>query len=184
MTKKILLVLAAVLTLGMVSCSNENDPQVDNNSPAKDVLIKIGGMQTRAAGEAIGSKPAILNDGYVVFASSGDQIVQVVAFDASGEVTPGKLAAGHKFTDVPGTVNKVYVYGNIPSNLTLPTSGALESINALLANVASQADATEGVDRVTLYGGATITGTAPDYAATFDIKPIAARIEIKEVIAS
>ena len=118
MTKKILLVLAAVLTLGMVSCSNENDPQVDNNSPAKDVLIKIGGMQTRAAGEAIGSKPAILNDGYVVFASSGDQIVQVVAFDASGEVTPGKLAGGGKFSDVPGTVNKVYGYGNVASNLT------------------------------------------------------------------
>lgn len=184
MTKRILFVLAAVLTLGMVSCSNDNEPNVDKNLPAKDVTIRIGGMQTRAAGEAIGTKAAILNDGYVVFASSGGQIVQVVPFGGSATITASDLTGtnGHKFTNVPGTVNKVYVYGNIPSDLTLPTSGALESINALLANVGSQADATEGVDRVTLYGGDAITGTAPDYAATFDIKPIAARIEIKDVV--
>ena len=177
--------MAVVLTLNIVGCSNNDDETEGKEQISeKNVVIRIGGMQVRAAatGEAIGTKKAILNDGYIVFTTSGGGITKIVQFSTGGTITPAMLDAGYTFSNIPGNSTQVAIYGNIPPAIPLPAGGSIATLNALLINVATQADVSEGVDRVTLYGGSAIGGTAPDYTATFNIAPIAARIEIADVI--
>lgn len=179
MKAKFFAIAAIAATTLFASCSKDNGSETTNNGTDIKVTMKIGGMQTRALNaEAIGAKAAILNDGYIVFTTAAGQITKVVEFGAAKPITPAMLAAGKQITQVPGVSANVTLFGNIPASLTVPTAGNISAIKALLADVTSQKDATEGVDRVTLYGGDAIGGTAPNYTSTFDIKPIAARIEI------
>ncbi len=102
--------------------------------------------------------------------------------EASKMVGIDKLKEGTKITAVPNVSTKVYFIGNKPSAMAAPAVGDI--VANYTATVVSQHSAGT-VANVSLFGGKAIThvsgAAADEYEAAFDVKPIAARYEIKEI---
>jgi hypothetical protein len=184
------LVAALATTTLFASCAKETEPNVGEDKNVKVSITSEGTVETRATGAQVTNGAAVaFTSGYLVFAN-GDLITQVLTisngdanFVEGTSVGIDKLkatAGGQVITGVPGSSDKVYLFGN-----TTQTPAVGTGVSTYKQNVASQKATDGGVGNVSLYGGATLSlvagGTATEFEATFDVTAIAARFEIKAI---
>jgi len=171
--KKILFAAVAALFM-FTSCNKDVNTNEPTTGETQSVYVKISsGVNSKAVGNAVGAtRPAKFNNGFLVFTGNSGMISKVVGIPA--QVTVAELEAGHSITGVPDYSNEVYVFANVPSGLSIPSTGNISAVRALVATVNSQVDLTTPVDNIALYGTSSITSGA----ASITVAPIAARIEI------
>lgn len=195
---KYVTLMAAALLVGFTSCSNDEEKGGTDNSAPKNMLLKITQSAPSTYGEG-GSQAA----GQITF-STGD----LYFTDAAGVIkkhytissTPTSAtninmtaltgATGETITNLSGDVKSVYVVGNTPSTVTLPTSGNISAVKAVALAVQTQAT----VSNVSLYGVGTLpaTPTTPGtpgvsndlYAVSLTLNPTVARIELTDIKAT
>ena len=191
------LMVCAALTLGLVSCSKEENSV---NGKDKTVVLSFsqeGLQQSRAASTHVDASTAVvMSNARVYFVDNGGAILSYCAIDftAGGKNLPYDAASktvgvdqitaagvGAEITAVPGSTTKVVIVGNYPS--AYPTTGNISQLNAATAiTVQQQFDATgKGVDKVVLFGENTLTtvdAANNKYSSKVQIEPIASRIEI------
>ena len=166
---------ALVAVVALAGCTKNENVATEDAS----VFVKISsGVDTKAIGDAIGTKPYVFTDGYMFFVGGGT-ITKRIVIGASGDFTVAQLQSGQTIT-VPSSSTEVYVVGNIPTTgVTMPGAGPISAVQALLISVQSQADASVTGDKVTLYG----KGNIGSGSANVTVTPITARIEIAQISA-
>ena len=184
--KKILFAAVAALFV-FTSCNKDvpNDNVLSNET--KSVYVKIsGGVESRAVGEAIGTKPIVFNDGFIIF-TNGTAITKTFTIGTgTTDIKVADLKAGTSIAGVPDYSTAIHVLGNVPSSITVNTAGDIDDVLEMIVTAQAQADNTTGVDNIGLYGTGNITssGSPLVYSASFDVMPIGARIELTDLTAS
>lgn len=175
------LMMTAILAVGLVSCSSDDDNVQGGGSGVvtKDpknvsLTLKFGKNTTYADGNsAIGLTPN-LTDAKVYFAD-GDGVIVFQGAVAESESGPYVFR-------VPGSATNVYVVGNTSTITTLPTvtigSTTLSTVKQSLNNIEAQ---THPVTAVTLQGAGIITGADGAYTCGVTVSPAVSRIEIIQI---
>ena len=181
--KKILLAAVAAL-FAFTSCNKDVSDDVFSNE-TKSVYVKIsGGAETRAVSEAIGTKPVAFNGGFIIF-TNGTAITKTFTIGTGAtDIAVADLKAGTTLAGIPDYSTNVYVFGNVPSSITINTAGSISDIQEMVVTAQAQADKTTGVDNIGLYGTGGITLSGSVHSATFAVKPIGARVELTDLTAS
>lgn len=177
------------------SCSKENNeiPNPGEND-TKSVFMKLDlnqKPQTKATEEPIntGTK-AQVSELHVYFYRDSDKSIQKY-LKINGTSTPSLTqltGTGAQIPDVPVAADRVLVRGNVPSSVTLPTSGSITAVENLEINITTQ----DNKDNILLghlaanisqwdgTGSAPIAGmSAQDKYAEVTLIPAVARIEIE-----
>ncbi|MGR4837477.1 MULTISPECIES: hypothetical protein [unclassified Bacteroides] len=177
------------------SCSKENNeiPNPGEND-TKSVFMKLDlnqKPQTKAVEAPIntGTK-AQVSELHVYFYKDSDKSIQKY-LKINGTSTPSLTqltGSGAQIPDVPVAADRVLVRGNVPSSVTLPTSGLITAVENLEINITTQNDKDNillghlAVTIQTYPGG----GVAPiagmqdgDKYAEVTLEPAVARIEIE-----
>ncbi len=195
--KSALAVCIALTTL--VGCSTE-DVSKNKGNGEKTVRIKLSTRSTRAAGQHINNETAVtMNDAAIYFASGTTIVTMYEILETGGDldegtVNQGALESGVEFTNLPASVDKVYVFGNLPGG-TYPTSGNITTLFnvATKLTLASQTDEDGGVANVSLYGVGDVVldedaevaeGENEKHKATVNVVPVVARFEIGTIEAT
>lgn len=190
------LLASLVITLGLAGCSkSDGDNTPDENTP-KNVFVKmvLPTSKTKAAVDGTtANTPIEFKDGYVVFASASGAITSAIRIlpagssnPATGEVLLEDMITGKTFNDLLGSTRAVHILGNVPTGITVPTTG---NIVSFLKSVPAQVDintqnfADGSVSAVAVYGGATLVNTSDNNWTANTINPTAlvARIEIEKL---
>lgn len=193
-----IMTVAILFILSLTGCSNESEniPQTD----AQSVVIKLdlSGDKTRAVADptTATTKELKFKDGYLFFVNEYDIItkrIEILPVGYAQPLTDDQIkidlltaSQGHEIEGVPGSSTKVYMIGNIPSGVTVPTSGNIKDVQALPIAVGTQNDAA-GSTTVSLYG----TGDIKEYEtpkpnakqAAISVNVIAGRIELGKLTA-
>lgn len=187
------LLTVCAFAAAFASCSNENNDIPNVGKDTKSVFVKLDlnqKPQTKAVEAPInnGTK-AQVSELHVYFYKDSDKSIQKY-LKINGASTPSLTdltTTGAQISDVPAAADRVLVRGNVPSSITLPTSGLITAVENLEINITTQNDKDNillGHTAVTIqtYGG----GVAPiagmqngDKYAEVTLEPAVARIEVE-----
>lgn len=187
------LAIAALLMVGFASCSSDDEPAIGvEENKTVSVTLKIDlGATTRAEVAPIGADvKATFTTADVYFTTAQGAILKyctvgkdVTGFDKLDITTSG---TGVTVTGLPGNTTQVYVFGNTPAGVSLPTNGPISKVKATAISLLSQKD----IGNVNLYGTSGLTlvtegnigdATNAKYSANVQIKPTVARIELDQM---
>lgn len=180
--KKVILAALAVCAI-FASCSKDEG---SNASDKISLYVQFSNNVTNRAVDApetTGTKTTI-NDA-ILFFLSGSQVV------GTAELTAADVTDGKTFPDVSGSVDNVYVVGNVPSgdNASVKALGTISAIKNYAYTIEHQST-TASIQNKTHMGGANTVEVSPAtstdnavYSATVDIRSITARFEFGGIVA-
>ncbi len=179
-----LLAALSVISIILFSCTKTNESAPE--SGAQGIFVKINKVSTKSISPGVTDPTLVFNSGYLYFVSGSGQItgrLNITNDNAALTATSvgiQTLQAGVVIA-VPGNTLSIYLPGNIPVGVTLPTSGAYSVVEQTVISLNSQYDVSGGITVATIYGGSPIIPpVAPATVATanIDVSPLASRIEI------
>lgn len=168
------LAIVALLIVGFASCSNDDEPAVDNPAETISVFLKISNVpSTRAEVPTQTAEPVVFNSGHLYF-TDGANIIRYYSIgpDVGADFTVADLTGGKNITNLPSTVTHAHVVGNTAVDPATTISG----VKAQVLLVESQGT----ISNVNLYGESTIATNA----VTVKISPTVARIELTDMTAT
>lgn len=189
--KKNLFSLLAMAALAVVFTACSQNEEL-SSSDQKSVFVKLDiGQGTRAIQAPFGSNPATVSSLRIYF-HNGTSILKMVSITTSTTPSIATLtSSGAKISDVPSGATHVTVLGNLPTGLSVPTSGTIASVKNTVLNVATQTTAS-GVLLIGNDGTLQSASTTPpawvttiggvvagDLYAEVAIAPAFARVEIE-----
>lgn len=182
---KCLALMAAALLMGFSSCSNDDDNAGSNdNGPKKTVSLKMA--KTYAEGAVQKEGDVTFTSGDVYFTDDKGVIRRHLTINKNAKSTTNinmekLMKDGETITDLPSSVNHVYIVGNTPN---LPTAGNISAVQKSVLDVKSQAD----LAAANLYGDAATEKTADatptdnaKYKAEITLKPTVSRVELTDM---
>ena len=181
-----------LLVLLFASGCSKGAEDLEKERESNSVMVKIdirNGSKTRAVTSptAMNDKELIFEDGYIFFTAQAGTITKHLRIikdsetPGADEVNIGSLTTGYEIEGVPSNSTNAYMIGNIPAGVTVPTSGNISEVSALIIHVGTQNNAS-GTTKVSIYGSGKITD--PDSPsidkkkADIHVAVIAGRIEI------
>ena len=199
-----MLTAALLLATLFTGCSKE-DGEERPSSNDQSVLVKLdlrNGTKSRAvaAPTTSESKELIFESGHIFFTAAAGAITKYYEIlpdgDAStdlanGKVTISDLTNGFEMTDIPSNSTRVYMIGNIPGSLEIPTTGNISVVQELAIAVGTQ-NHSNGSTKVSMYGiGAIMDSTNPEHVgdvrkkeAALNVEVIAGRLEMNKLTCS
>lgn len=180
------------LAVTLASCDNENEvpeaPQKTGNVFMKLNLGQKADTRVNEAPLATGTT-ATVNSLHVYFYKDSDKSIQKY-LKVDNTTTPSitDLTTGAQIADVPAVADKVLVRGNVPTSMSLPTSGLITGVENMEVEVTTQNDKGNILlehlaASILTYagGGATPIGGMQngDKYAEIELKPAVARIEVE-----
>lgn len=182
------ILMAVVALIGFTSCSNDDEASGVDNSKPKSVYLKISnGPNTYAESPIVNDGDAVtFNDGHLYFVNAAGVILDYYTLTAG--VTAGAnisiadiTTVGSTLQNLDGSITNIFVVGNVPAAVVLPTAGNISAVKAMALNVQTQGTSTN----VSLYGTNTLTatGVADQYTSNILVSPIVARIELTDITA-
>ncbi len=189
MKRGLVFLLAALPAISTIfsSCNKSNDATAERE--VRDVLVKIDKVSSRSISPGVTDPTLVFNSGYLYFVSGSGQITGRLGItDDNAALTATSvgietLQAG-VIISVPANTLSIYLPGNVPASITLPTSGAYSAVEQTVISLNDQYDVSGGITAATIYGGSPIIPpVAPSTVATadIDVRPLASRIEISAV---
>lgn len=205
MKTKFYSMLTTVLLLAMsfTGCGTGDTEEIPS-SETQSVLVKLellNGTKSRAVASptAGDSKNLIFESGHIFFTAAAGSITkhyEIIPSDgttnlANSIVTISDLTTGIEITEIPANSTNVYMIGNIPDDVDVPTTGNISVVQALDVSVGTQ-NHSDGSTKVSMYGtGAIMDSTNPDHSnnankkqAALDVEVIAGRIEMNKLTCS
>ncbi|MGL4851240.1 MAG: hypothetical protein ACRC3Z_01115 [Phocaeicola sp.] len=189
MNKFSIILVTATLVASLFACSNHDDDSLQGELTSAYLQLDLS-RTTRAIEAPIGSTTAPVNSVHLYF-HDGAAILKTIIITHTSSPSIANLTAGTKISDIPSTANQVTVFGNIPSTLSVPTAGTINSVKQMVASVASQTPSNvllRGNDAmltvVPTTGAPAWTSGADvgnDLYAEVSIAPAFARVEIEGV---
>lgn len=183
------LILLAVTTLGLFSCSNENNEPTEPST--RNVVVQFASSSlTRSVGDAVtGSTKAAISDYTIFFLDAAGNVVEGTK---TGGSAPGSDAVvcdnvGKSAVSVYIVANTGSSYANIDlSGITLANKSTLADIKAKYTGMdkqqvigsvvlANSGEADNGKIIVTTVDGVTT------YAASVEVSPVVCRLEIGQI---
>ncbi|WP_373735918.1 hypothetical protein, partial [Bacteroides heparinolyticus] len=187
------LLTVCAFAAAFASCSNENNDIPNVGKDTKSVFVKLDlnqKPQTKATeGQLASGTKAPVSELHVYFYDNATKNIQKY-LKINGASTPSLTdltTTGAQISDDPAAADRELVRGNVPSSITLPTSGLITAVENLEINITTQNDKDNillGHAAVTIqtYGG----GVAPiagmqngDKYAEVTLEPAVARIEVE-----
>jgi len=199
MKTKFYSMLTAVLLLAVsfTGCGTGEDEEIPF-SETQSVLVKLdllSGTKSRAVTSPTTSttKELIFESGHVFFTAAAGSITKYYEILPDGgitnlanrKVTITDLTTGIEITDIPANSTDVYMIGNIPDDVDVPTTGNISVVQALAISVGTQ-NHSGGSTKVSMYGaGDIVDGSTGDAKqAALDVEVIAGRIEMNKLTSS
>ncbi|MCD8267226.1 MAG: hypothetical protein LUD46_01295 [Parabacteroides sp.] len=176
---KYAMMAVAALTLGLTSCSND-----DNETPekaAKSLSIKIAGV-THSGTKAIEGPGKTL--GSITLTGGSIFIINHLGAITKSEPLSVTAATGSTGQVISGiaTDSRVYIIGNIPTSFDITTLHSFADIQAATSAMTAQTDYTKAALANSDGQAATITlGSGNTASATISIKPLISRMELTQV---
>ncbi|NDV67124.1 hypothetical protein [Bacteroides sp. 224] len=202
----------AALTMGLTSCSNDNEVVDTQNEETQNLSIRIAQpeMSRAVAGpEANKANPVVFSDGELLLCNASGKILDVYAFSSTlaTDLSLNRIAIGDAIatngvtiTNVDGDVRSAYIVGNSGAIKTVDNIGYsavakkgeyISSVKAYTVTPVMQYNATnKDLANVTLWGEGTLvpdpsvapTDPAKKYVE-ITLRPHVARLEIADVTA-
>lgn len=172
------LLAIATAMFGLIGCSKSDVTPIDEKEKA--VFIKIEGGSDAALSRSDASpaseETVTFNSGELYFTDAAGAITLVVSLDATAinKITD----TGHTISNVPGSSTNIYLFGNVPSGVTLPVLGYVKSVQDVVYEVASQSNQEGSLKNASLEGIGNITYTGDKGTSSFKIYPMISRIEL------
>lgn len=195
MKKNVFKSLLTMCALGAIfaACSNEGNEVPDvTKGEKKTVFMKLDlKPQTKATEDPLGTGTvtAPVNDLHIYFyEGTGGNIQKYVKVTTTTTPSITDLATGAQINDVPAAADKVLVRGNVPANVSMPTSGAISTVENKEIEITTQSDKSQiilghiAVNIQTYAGGSPlpIPGMqSGDKYAEVTLEPGVARIEVE-----
>ncbi len=190
--KKLFSIAAMALLVGFVGCTKTDDGS-DNGDSGKNIRMKIEQLETKGEFASMGVQAYAFTSGEIYFvANATNMIVDHYSIGSFATDLPGKKinltaltsGSGVNITGIPANADKVYVVGNVPTGVTLNSSGSFVQVKDKALGVATQSNAAGNLDAVVLYGTnaaafALISGN--DYQTVVAPTPLAARVELTDM---
>ncbi len=176
-----------VISAVLFSCNKSNDEAPGN--AAEGVFVKINKVPARSISPGVSDPTLVFNSGYLYFVSGSGQITGRLSVTNDNAALTATSVGIETLQDgviitVPANTLSVYLPGNIPAGITLPTSGAYSVVEQTVISLNSQYDGSGGITAATIYGSSPITPpVAPATFATanINVSPLASRIEISAI---
>lgn len=173
----------AALTLGLISCSNDNDGVTGEQY----VSVKIPVMnqpQTRALEDAgkVAAGTIKLKNGHIFVLDAIGNVLHNETLNVSQATSTGQV-----LSSTVSTNSRIFVIANIPTSDVSTVSGlrSLSAINAATSLMTTQSDYTEAALANVNNVPASITPGADNTAsANVSINPLISRLELTQVKAS
>lgn len=176
---KYAMMAVAALTLGLTSCSND-----DNETPekaAKSLSIKIAGV-THSGTKAIEGPGK--TSGSITLTGGSIFIINHLGAITKSEPLSVTAATGSTGQVISGIAadSRVYIIGNIPTSFDITTLHSFADIQAATSAMTAQTDYTKAALANSDGQAATITlGSGNTASATISIKPLISRMELTQV---
>ncbi|MDR1671217.1 MAG: hypothetical protein LBR57_01715 [Alistipes sp.] len=181
--KKILVAVIALGAVAFASCSRDTGVKTLSGEPLLSLNIKLEGMtdpgatrMTEAAGQ---TGQLVLSNGHIfVIDPAGTVIANAVM-----NVTTATSAAGQTVNAAVATNSRVYILGNIPSNVDVTTLTTFERIRqtAVTISTSQQNNYRNAAMANTSGQPAAITVSGTTGSVTVEINPLYSRLELNEV---
>ncbi|MCD7935744.1 MAG: hypothetical protein LUG98_02690 [Tannerellaceae bacterium] len=194
---KSLFLTTAVLLTTFTACNKEDgtNPSPDVEGVEDGLYIKftqgINEGSRADAGQIADGTAVTFTSGQLFFVDGSDNIVEAVDITSTAQggtsITVGQLKSGVVFPNVKDLAAKVYILGN---HQVSPVPAKFEDVLKETTTLSNQADAPSyGVAKATLFGEGDIqdataaikTATGADKQAVFDVYPLIARLELKQI---
>ncbi len=182
MKKFSILAVAAILSLGLASCSKETAEQKVDGATV-NATIKIA-QDTRKVGAAGTEVAANVNNGIIFLSAPSGNLTKV-------DIVPAEIAAptGQTITDVV-LGSEVYIVANIPTGTTDYTTAlkaltSLADVKTYAMNIKDQAGVT--VENVALSNSTSVSVSSTDTGAdgeetvSVTLRPVVSRLELTQV---
>lgn len=179
---------AAIAALIFASCSKDSgETALTENIETTNVYLKLtkGGISRAMTDSVVHDGDAIsINTGYLYFTTSAGQITNVFTINIGSDantLSSSELEAGKTLTNIKSNATTIYFLGNVPSELSLSTTGSIDAVIKTLTDMSTQIDSDGGVSNVLLYGLGDIVISSGDSSRSASITAQAqvARIEIE-----
>lgn len=182
---KYAILIASVIIVGFGSCSSNDESGVVDNSITKSVYLKISGDPTTyAEGASIANGSTVgFSSGELFFVNGSGAILDHYTISSAESANKNinlttLTGTGVNLSNLPGGISDVHIVGNVPTGITLPTTGNISAVKATILGVATQSNIT----KVNLYGTDKLTNTSENkYTAVVSLKPTVARIELVNI---
>lgn len=185
--KRLTFILSALLILGISSCSK---PEQGNQSEELiDLTLKISQDNSYAIEPSAQGSTVTVKNAFVVFTDNIDNITNRFKIITSGTPVDGEILvsdwnAGINFPKVKSTANRVYVLGNVPSEITIPSAGKLNPVISSFETNLITSSNQSNIQNAYLAGSQFFTPNPTVNFVTINIKPLVSRIEIKGIKAA
>ena len=196
MKKNLFKSLLTMCALGAIfaACSNENEKSVVNNGEKTSAYLQLDLRgKTRAIETPFGANAATVTSLQLYF-HDGTNVLKTLSVTNSSTPNIAQLQTGVKITDIPANATKVTVFGNIPTSVSVPTSGTIASVKNTIIEISTQTTASNVLLRgndadlalVSTYPSPTppwlSTADGNDKYAEVTIAPAFSRIEIEGIM--
>ncbi len=182
-----LLAALPVMSVVFFGCNKSNDAAPEGG--VQGVFVKFNKVSAKSISPGVTDPTLVFNDGYLYFVSGSGQITGFRTV-TNGNAPLTDISVGIETLEagvvIPVLVNTISVYfsGNIPTGVTLPTSGPYSDVEQTVISLNSQYDVSGGVTAATIYGGSPIippVDPSPNATADIEVRPLASRIEISAI---
>lgn len=185
--KKILL-MAATAAMMFTSCTKSENAGTGVEPGMARLIVKIAGVKSAAGTRAVTAPGATgnlkLNDGYIFVVDGSDKISYVEAISG---LTPG-LTHEQELTSLVASDSRVYILGNIPSDIT-PANFAVgdpfSEIEAAVSAIANNTDYTDAALANSNGAPKAITLSTTDEgeaSVAIDLSPLYSRMELVKMV--
>lgn len=186
--------LAMILTVSgcVKSGHNTSDVKLTNNVVLKVAIPAVD--VTRGEGDRVRSDAVTLAEGHILFADASGVIRRYVQVknSASGvdevSLSDVRSSSGATVTGVPTSVDKCYIFANVPSSVSVSVTEGMTKISdiqALTMAVGDMADASCGVSKVPQWGEGAVGYDAVQskYTTEVRLEAMGARLQVVKLSA-